>query len=119
MTALRDDDPRGLLFFPDTCEPNATTYDAVVAEMADKGIFIAATLDDDREPTIDFDALQSLAGQLLGREEAASSFEVAKLFEGMQQQFVEALGLQHVVRPDESPVLEHEFEPEETNAEKK
>src|SRR5688572_23227719 len=28
------DDPRGLLFFPDTYEPNATTYDAVVAEMA-------------------------------------------------------------------------------------
>src|SRR6476659_1823974 len=27
------DDPRGLFFFPDSCEPTATTYEGVLAEL--------------------------------------------------------------------------------------
>ncbi len=97
------DDPRGLLFFPDSFEPVGTTYDAVVAEAADKGVFVATALldedeDDAHAPAIDFDALQALAGQLMGADHggtapAGTSFEVGKLLEGMQQQLAEALGI--------------------------
>jgi hypothetical protein len=35
------DDPRGLLFFPDDNEPESTTYDTVVKEVGDDGVWIA------------------------------------------------------------------------------
>lgn len=120
------DDARGLLFFPDTCEPEGTTYDAVVAEVAPSGVWIATALvDEDGDeggaaldlsallagglPPIDMETLQAFAGQLLGQtggergdeEEVAArpatSFEVAKLFEGVQQQLIEALGVQQAL----------------------
>lgn len=118
------DDARGLLFFPDTCEPEGSTYDAVVAEVAPSGVWIATALVDEEEggaaldlsallagglPPIDMETLQAFAGQLLGQtggepgdeEEAAArpatSFEVAKLFEGVQQQLIEALGVQQAL----------------------
>ncbi len=102
------DDPRGLLFFPDTCEPESTTYDAVVEEVGDDGVWIATSastgeLEEDAEPwpigglpPIDMQSLQAFAGQLLGGAEgegaSATSFEVAKLFEGLQQELLQALG---------------------------
>lgn len=105
------DDPRGLLFFPDSCEPEGTTYDAVVEEVASGGIWIATSLvDDDDEdiaggvslaglPPIDMETLQAFAGQLFGAAqggpaEPATSYDVAKLFEGVQQHLLEALGMQ-------------------------
>src|SRR5262245_35221486 len=60
--ALADihDDPRGILFFPDTYEPTATTYDAVVGELADKGVWITTGIvdddDDENAPPIDMEA---------------------------------------------------------------
>ena len=104
------DDPRGLLFFPDSCEPEGTTYDAVVEEVADGGVWIATSLVDDDEdledgaslaglPPIDMQTLQAFAGQLFGSVEGgptepATSYDVAKLFEGVQQHLLEALGMQ-------------------------
>jgi hypothetical protein len=38
------DDPRGLLFFPDVCEPSGRTYDAVVAEVGSAGVWIPAVV---------------------------------------------------------------------------
>lgn len=127
------DDARGLLFFPDTCELDGTTYDAVVAEVSASGLWIATSLVDEDEgeeeeegaaldvnallagglPPIDMETLQAFAGQLLGQtgvrddgaddEEPArpaTSFEVAKLFEGMQQHLLEALGVQEATARD-------------------
>lgn len=104
------DDPRGLLFFPDSCEPEGTTYDAVVEEVADGGVWIATSLVDDDEdleddaslgglPPIDMQTLQAFAGQLFGAAPGgpagpATSYDVAKLFEGVQQHLLEALGMQ-------------------------
>jgi hypothetical protein len=41
---LVHDDARGFLFFPDVCEPRGRTYEAVVAEIASAGVWIAAAL---------------------------------------------------------------------------
>ena len=105
------DDPRGLLVFPDTCEPEATTYDAVVTEVGDEGVWIAVTEDDasgldelargwqppGELPPIDMQTLQAFAGQLLGSGEApATSFQVAKLFENVQQELLDALGMREL-----------------------
>jgi hypothetical protein len=35
----RHDDPRGILVFPDLCEPKARSYEALVAEIADAGVW--------------------------------------------------------------------------------
>jgi len=79
------DDPRGLLFYPDTREPEATTYDAVVAELAGEGVFVPLV-----EPGID---LAALAAQLQG----GSAFEVGQLIQDMQKKILEQL----VVEADE------------------
>ena len=91
------DDIRGLFFFPDTCEPEGTTYESVLNEVADEGVWLP--LDDEAGlaglPPIDMETLQAFAGQLLGDAEGrpASSFEVAKLFENVQQQLLDNLGI--------------------------
>jgi hypothetical protein len=104
------DDPRGLLVFPDTCEPEATTYDAVVAEVGDEGVWLTISDDDasglDEQaagwppgelPPIDMQTLQAFAGQLLGSGDApATSFQVAKLFENVQQELLDALGMREM-----------------------
>ena len=105
------EDPRGMLFFPDTCEPDSTSYDAVVTEVGDDGIWIATSLVDASEPDeasagwpaealppIDMQTLQAFAGQLLGGNAPATSFQVARLFEGVQQELLEALGIPEVAR---------------------
>jgi len=104
------DDPRGLLFFPDTCEPESTTYDAVVTEVGDRGVWIPVLVDETSEsgdeeaawaagglPPIDMQTLQAFAGQLLsGGDAPATSFQVAKLFENVQQELLEALGIKEI-----------------------
>lgn len=122
------DDPRGLLFFPDTCEPETTTYEAVVTEVGDEGVWIGVAQEDASEPEdqaegwpgaglplppIDMETLQAFAGQLLGGGEApATSFQVAKLFENVQQELLEALGMQESIDaqqpepPDEETVAD-------------
>lgn len=109
------DDPRGLLFFPDSIEPEGTTYDAVVAEVGDEGVWIATllaaedALDGDAAawppgglPPIDMQTLQAFAGQLLGGADApATSFQVAKLFENVQQDLLEALGMKELPRDED------------------
>lgn len=84
------DDVRGLLFFPDDHEPTATTYDGVVAEMADKGIFVPLG---DADMMENLDSLAAAAAQLLGGA-PASGFEIGKLFQDVQKQLVDALGLE-------------------------
>ncbi len=106
------DDPRGLLFFPDSCEPEGQTYDAVVAEVEEQGIWVA--LADEALPPdmaaqlaalgVNPEHLEQLAGQVLGDPSRAgkgpSSFELGRLFEGMQRHVFDALG----VREPGSPV---------------
>ncbi len=112
------EDPRGMLFFPDTCEPDSTSYDAVVTEVGEEGIWISTSLevasDEDEAyagwpaealPPIDMQTLQAFAGQLLGGDAPATSFQVARLFEGVQQELLEALGIPDLAReqPAEAP----------------
>lgn len=99
------DDPRGILFFPDSIEPEVSTYAGVVAEVGEEGVWVPLSAELDANalaaalPGVDMAALQALAGQLMGgapdgKNAAVSSFDIAKMFEGMQGQLVEALGLE-------------------------
>ena len=85
---------RGLLFFPDTCEPAGKTYEAVVNEVASEGVWIATDLIDDNAvtaelPQVDLEMLQKLAGML--GDKPATSYDIGKLVEGVQQQLLESL----------------------------
>jgi hypothetical protein len=99
------DDPRGLLFFPDTHEPVATSYDAVVAELADVGVFVPVP---GGSPAIDLEALQSLAGELLGGKDPreASPFELGRLVENFQREIATVLA----VPEEKSPIVDDEFD---------
>lgn len=101
------DDPRGLLFFPDDNEPESMTYDAVVTEVGEDGVWIALTeVDDDEDgrlddlqgtPPIDMDMLHAFAGQLMGDVDesgaprAVTSFDVGQMFEQMQRGLLDTL----------------------------
>jgi hypothetical protein len=95
------DDPRGVLFFPDTVEPDAQTYAAVVAEVGDKGVFVQPTTADEAAAAlagIDPALLQALAEQLLGASPGGStnpptSFDIGKLLGGMQAQLMATMGM--------------------------
>lgn len=115
-------DDRGLLFFPDTVEPEGVSYDEVVAEVGDAGVWMplldpaafaaAAALfgggehDEGDEnhgagapPGFDIQALQNMAAQFFGTApdgtvNAPSSFEIAKLLEGAQAQLLASLGME-------------------------
>ncbi len=113
VLAEAHDDPRGVLFFPDTIEPEAQTYAAVVAEVGEEGIFIdAAAPDVDAlagAAGIDMAMVQRLAEQLLGGSPDGASpptpFEIGKLMEGLQGQLMASMQ-QHGAGQDE-----HEDEP--------
>ncbi len=51
------DDPRGVLVFPDVCEPSAQSYDEVVEELAATSVWVA--LSDDERALEQFAAAQS------------------------------------------------------------
>jgi hypothetical protein len=106
--ALMHDDPRGVMFFPDTLEPEAQTYDAVVAEVAGEGMFVplahagasaglAAAV-----AGIDPSLLQALADQLLGGAGGGGEggggaplpFDLGKMLSGFQGQILDSLRAQ-------------------------
>lgn len=104
------DDPRGVLFFPDTLEPDAQTYAAVVAEVGDKGVFVQPTTADEAAAAvagIDPALLQALAEQLLGASPSPdgstnlpTSFDIGKLLGGMQAQLMATMGIEAAAHGD-------------------
>ena len=105
--ALLHDGPRGVMFFPDTLEPEAQTYDAVVAEVAAEGMFVQVAPSPDRlagaVAGIDPKLLQALADHLLGGGDgggppggggAPLPFDIGKMISGFQGQILESLRAQ-------------------------
>jgi hypothetical protein len=83
------DDPRGILFFPDDVDPESTTYEGVIAEVGDAGAWMPAA------GGIDLEMLGALAGELMkpnadGTLPDPSSFDIGRLFTGMQDQLAAA-----------------------------
>ncbi len=103
------DDARGFLVYPDTCEPSATSYAELVAEIADDGFF--AGVDHDGDDELDLGALGALAEQLLaghgGDGAQVGSFDLGQMALTMQKHLADALGM-----PEEapSPIVDDEFE---------
>jgi len=62
-------DPRGVLFFPDTIEPEATTYEGVVAEAGGEGLWLSVV------------------------PSRASSFEIGQIFQDAQREIFTSFGL--------------------------
>jgi hypothetical protein len=85
------DDPRGLLFFPDDLEPDATSYDAIIAEVADQGLFVPIL-----EPMM---PIQNM-----------TSYDAGKMIEQMQQKIVDLLG---GMPGEPGEVIDDEFEPDD------
>jgi hypothetical protein len=89
----------------------STTYEAVVEEVAEDALWVPLAAEGD------LNALHTLASQLLGGMRGAdgpttapSSFAIGRLFEGIQGQLAEALGIE--LRPtDEEPAKEPPPEP--------
>jgi hypothetical protein len=105
--ALADihDDERGLFFFPDSIEPEATKYDALIDEVSaeGEGVFLPANpaaLEQLASLTaavqgagIDMNALQGFAAQLAGGGGGnGGSFEMGKLLTDLSEQLMGALG---------------------------
>ena len=101
---LLHDDPRGVMFFPDTLEPEAQSYDAVVAEVAAEGMFVPVAPSSlaGAVAGIDPKLLQALADQLLGGGDGSSHegggpplpFDIGKMISGFQGQILESLRAQ-------------------------
>lgn len=119
--ALADvhDDPRGLLFFGDDEDVEATTYEGVVAEVGDKGFFVEL----EGAGGLDMGALEGLAEQLLAGQQLGGapggSFAIGQLFQDMQKQLVDALGGQGEGARADSDIVDDEFEGEPESAPKK
>lgn len=79
------DDPRGLLVFPDTLEPDAQSYEQVVAAVEHDGIWIT------NEQNA-LAPLMELAGKLSADGTRPSSFELGQMLSGLQEQMMSALG---------------------------
>jgi hypothetical protein len=75
------DDPRGLLVFPDSIEPEGRTYDEVVAAVENEAVWV--TTESALGP------LMELAGKLATDP---SSFEIGQMLTGLQEQMMTALG---------------------------
>lgn len=95
LTAVHDD-PRGFFVFPDDVEPEATSYEGLIAEIGGNGIFLGGELEDD-DGALDLGALQALAGQLLGAHAGDASppgsFEVGQMVQSLQRHLIDALGI--------------------------
>lgn len=119
---LVHDDPRGLLFFPDVCEPSGRTYDAVVKEVGAAGIWIPAVAlsaeeahareqglladgdeevdseefpGDDEPAPMDMAGLSGLAQQLFGSMNLGAPGapgDIASVMEALQKQLMSAMG---------------------------
>jgi hypothetical protein len=97
---LVHDDARGLLFFPDVCEPSGRTYEAVVEEVASAGIWIPAaalTVEETRAReagmVAQIEAIQSGEGvDPDGGEGAMPAFSLDGL-PALAQQMMASLGL--------------------------
>lgn len=85
---LVHDDPRGVLFFPDDLEPDATSYEAVVDAASSGGVWIEASAPG--EPAAGGDLLEKLAASL---QFGASPHDLASAVSAMQKSVFEALGL--------------------------
>lgn len=101
------DDPRGVLFFPDTVEPESQSYAEVVTEVGDEGVFIVAdegALDAAAQGMMggldgfDMNQLQAMAAQLLGGGGSGGEGmpgmppEMAKMLEDVQKQLMAQFG---------------------------
>ena len=82
----RHDDPRGILIFPDICEPKARSYEALVAEIADAGVW-APSVGADHVPARfsaaepdSHDALVANLIKKLGRDAAAQLDMMAQVY---------------------------------------
>ncbi len=85
---LVHDDPRGVLFFPDDLEPDATTYEAVVEAASGAGVWIEPTAPG--APAEGGDLLGKLAASL---QFGASPHDLASAVSAMQKSVLDALGL--------------------------
>lgn len=74
-------DPRGLLVYPDSLEPEGGTYEEIVAAVEEEGIWVST--DNALGP------LMELAGKLATDP---SSFEIGQMLTGLQEQMMSALG---------------------------
>ena len=69
-------DPRGILFYPDVCEPRARSYDALVAEVGEAGMWVPIVQSDhvpekySKAPAGSHEALVNRLIAGLGRDEA-------------------------------------------------
>lgn len=92
---LVHDDARGVLFFPESCEPSGETYEAVVAEVEGAGVWVPArALSDVEQATRGggerADLVESLASSL---QFGASPEQMASAVAALQKNVLEALGL--------------------------
>ncbi|MBK6463813.1 MAG: hypothetical protein IPF92_22845 [Myxococcales bacterium] len=85
---LVHDDPRGVLFFPDDLEPDATSYAAVVEAIEEGGVWIAPGAP--AEPGEPGHLLEKLAASL---QFGASPHDLATAVSAMQKSVFDALGL--------------------------
>ncbi len=98
-------DPRGVLFFPDTHEPEARTYDDAVNELLPHGVFVPAaplTREEaaNRKATLARERLDAerMIAALTGEggastNDLSTSFGAARMIEDVQKQVMAALGL--------------------------
>lgn len=98
--AVVHDDPRGLLVFPDTLEPEGRTYEAVLQEVEHDGVWIGPEEGDPAAFGIDIAALSEMAGRMAQGGAAPTSFELGQVLSGVQQQVLDALALVAEQRPD-------------------
>lgn len=81
-------DRRGLLFFPDDLDPESTTYEGVVEEVAVDALWVPL------DGGVERNALHALASQLLGGSggpSAPSAFDLGRVLEGVPGRLAEAL----------------------------
>lgn len=143
------DDPRGLLFFSEDDEPEeAATYEAVVAEIGDRGLWVSLSdvVDDEEDawgaeegdldlekiqtliregglPPAEMEMLHKMAGLFGGPTTgaAASSFEIGQLFQNMQREIFETLAGSAEAssgEPSEPEIEDDEFAPDDDSSKK-
>ncbi len=106
-------DPRGVLFFPETCDPSGEGYDAVLGEVEPSGVWIPARalteterVARDRAAASGSELVESIASSL---QFGASPEQMASAVAALQKNVLDALGLggaaEDEVGPDEEDGL--------------